>query len=82
MGDNAFELNIPPFLGLHLVFNVDLLRPYFPPLLDTSEVAERMTPIELNPDCIQQASNDQILGKNIKGTRQQRIHLYRFVKAG
>ena len=23
--DNAFELNIPPFLGLHLVFNVDRL---------------------------------------------------------
>jgi hypothetical protein len=38
--DNAFELNIPPFLGLHPLFNVDLLRPYFPPLLDTSEVAE------------------------------------------
>jgi hypothetical protein len=32
MGDNAFELNIPPFLGLHPVFNVDLLRPYFPDL--------------------------------------------------
>jgi hypothetical protein len=36
VGDNDFELNIPPFLGLHPVFNVDLLRPYFPPLLDTS----------------------------------------------
>jgi hypothetical protein len=53
MGDNSFELNIPPFLGLHPVFNVDLLRPYFPPLLDTSEVAEQLTPIELNPDCLQ-----------------------------
>jgi hypothetical protein len=53
MGDNSFELNIPPFLGLHPVFNVDLLRPYFPPLLDTSEVAEQLTPTELNPDCIQ-----------------------------
>jgi hypothetical protein len=42
--DNSFELNIPPFLGLHPVFNVDLLRPYFPPLLDTSEIAEEMTP--------------------------------------
>jgi hypothetical protein len=40
MGNNDFELNIPPFLGLHPVFNVDLLRPYFPPLLDTLEVAE------------------------------------------
>jgi hypothetical protein len=53
MGDNSFELNIPPFLGLHPVFNVDLLRPYFPPLLDTSEVAEQLTPTELNLDCIQ-----------------------------
>jgi hypothetical protein len=35
IGDNSFELNIPPFLGLHPVFNMDLLRPYFPPLLDT-----------------------------------------------
>jgi hypothetical protein len=36
VGDNDFEINTPPFLGLHPVLNVDLLRPYFPPLLDTS----------------------------------------------
>ena len=39
VGDNTFELSIPPFLGLHPIFNVDLLYPYFPPLLDMSEVA-------------------------------------------
>jgi hypothetical protein len=61
MGDNDFELNIPPFLGLHPVFNMDLLRPYFPPLLDTSEVAEQMTPTELNPNYIQQESSDHIV---------------------
>jgi hypothetical protein len=82
MGDNYFELNIPPFLGLHPVFNMDLLRPYFPPLLDTSDVAEQLTPTELNPDCIQQESNDHIVDTQIKGTRQQRIQLYRVVKAG
>jgi hypothetical protein len=82
MGDNYFELNIPPFLGLHPMFNVDLLRPYFPPLLDTSNVAEQLTPTELNPDYIQQAYNDQIVDTWIKGTRQQRIHLYRVVKVG
>jgi hypothetical protein len=53
MGDNTFELNIPPFLGLYPVFNVDLLQPYFPPLLDTSEVAEQMTPTDINTDYIQ-----------------------------
>jgi hypothetical protein len=49
VGDNAFELNIPPFLGLHLVFNVDILRPYFPPLLDTSEITEQLTPNSSTP---------------------------------
>jgi hypothetical protein len=82
VGDNDFELNIPPFLGLHPVFNVALLRPYFPPLLDTSEIAEQLTPTELNPDCMQQESSDHIVDTQIKGTRQQRIHLYRVVKAG
>jgi hypothetical protein len=82
VGDNAFELNIPPFLGLHPMFNVDLLRPYFPPLLDTSEIKEQMTPTELNPDCIQKESSDHIVDKQVKDTRQQRIHLYRVVKEG
>jgi hypothetical protein len=66
IGDKSFELNIPPFLGLHLVFNMDLLLPYFPPLLDTSEVVEQLTPIELNPRCIKKASNDQIVDTQIK----------------
>jgi hypothetical protein len=32
-------------------------------------VEEQLTPTELNPDCIQQASNDQIVDTQIKGTR-------------
>jgi hypothetical protein len=82
LGDNSFEINIPPFLGMHPVFNVDLLRPYFPPLLDTSDVAEQLTPTYLNLDCIQQESNDHIVDTQIKGTQQKRIQLYRVVKAG
>ena len=80
--DNAFELNIPPFLCLHLVFNVYHLRLYFPPLLDTSDVAEQLTPIELNPDCMEQATTDRIMDTQIKNTRQQNIQLYRVVKVG
>ena len=53
VGNNAFKLSIPPFLGLHRVFNVDCLRPYFPPLLDTSDIAEQLTPTELSPDCME-----------------------------
>jgi hypothetical protein len=81
VGRNAFELNTPPFLGLHPVFNVDLLRPYFPPLLDTFKIAEQWTPIDLSPNCMEQASTDQIVDTWVKGTHQHRIQLYRVVKA-
>ena len=53
VGDNAFDLSITPFLGLHPVFNVDRLQPYFPPLLDTLDIAEHLTPIELNAGCME-----------------------------
>jgi hypothetical protein len=76
VGDNDFELNIPPFLGLNPVFNVALLQPYFPPLLDTSQIAEQLTPTDLNPDYMQHASSDHILDTQIKGTQRQRIQLY------
>ena len=64
------------------MFNVDHLRPYFPPLLDASNVAEQLTPIELNPDCMEQATANQIIDTEIKNTRKQKIYLYRVVKVG
>jgi hypothetical protein len=82
VGSNAFDLNTPPFLGLHPIFNVDLLRPYFPPLLDTYDIVEQLTPTELNPDCMEQVSTDHIVETQVKGTCQQWIQLYRVVKAG
>jgi len=82
VGSNDFELNTPPFLGLHLVFNVNLLQPHFPPLLDTLEIVEKLKPIDINPSCIEQESTYQIMDTQVKGTRQQRIYLYRVVKAG
>jgi hypothetical protein len=59
----SLEINLPHFLGLHPMFNVDLLRSYFPPLLDTPEVEEQMKPKDLNLDYIQHESNDHIVEK-------------------
>jgi hypothetical protein len=61
---------------------VDLLWPYFPPLLDTSEIVEQLTPTDLNLDYMEQTSTDQIVGTQVKGTPLQRNQLYRVVKAG
>jgi hypothetical protein len=63
VGDNAFELKIIHFLGVNPMFNVDLLRPYIPPILDISEIEAQLTSIELNPNCIQKESNDETVEK-------------------
>ena len=82
VGNNAFELSIPPFLGLHPVFNVDFLRPYFLPLLDTYDIVEELTPKELNPKCMEQATTDCIMDMQINNTHQYKIQLYRVFKVG
>ena len=64
------------------MFNVDRLRPYFPPLLDTSDIAEELTPKELNPYCMEHATTVCIMDMQIKNTCQRKIQLYRVVKAG
>ena len=38
IGENAFQLDIPACLGLHPVFNVDLLQPYHAPLLEKNDL--------------------------------------------
>jgi len=82
VGENAFQLSIPPFLGLHPIFNVELLRSYFPPLLDTSNVGEKLAPIEINPSYIEQVTIDWIMDTKTKETHQQNIKLYRVAKLG
>jgi len=72
----------PLSLDLHPVFNVELLQPYYPPLLDTSEVVENLTPSEFNLDCIEKATLDRIMETQMKTTFQKSIQLYRVVKAG
>ena len=60
---------------------MDRLRPYFPPLLDTSDIAEQLTSTELKPNYMEQATTDCIMDMQIKNTSQQKIQLYRVVKA-
>jgi len=51
-------------------------------MLDTSNIAEQLTPIELNPDCMEHATTNRIMDTHVNNTHQQNIQLYRVVKAG
>jgi hypothetical protein len=60
---------------------VDLLHPFFPPLLDTSEVDENLAPKKIHLEYLDQATVDQIMDKHMKVTHQQNIQLCRVIKA-
>ena len=81
VGENAFELNLPSFLGIHLVFNVEPLKPYFSPLLDIANVAKEISNIVLNLEVFNPLQSDQIVEVFMKNLRSQKIYLYHVVKA-
>ena len=58
MGEDDFELSIQPLLCLHPICNVELLQPYFPPLLDTLKAGKLLAPINFNLDYIEQDKID------------------------
>jgi hypothetical protein len=82
VSENDFELSIPPFLVLNSVFNVELLRPYFPPLLDTSDTTEQLAPKKINLDCIEQDKVECIMVTKTNDTYQNTIQLDRVIKVG
>ena len=69
-------------MGIQPVFYVELLKPYFPPLLDIVDVAEEISHTELNLEDINPLQSDQIVEVVMKNLRNQKIYLYYVVKAG
>lgn len=67
-------------MGLHPVFNVELLRPYFAPLLDISQATEHIQVTDLSTTIPAQC--DHITEAILKTLRNQNIPLYRVVRAG
>ena len=59
LGANAFRLDLPPYMGLHPVFNVDKLKLFEPSLLDEIEEALRH-PDVIIPDFASPLDDDKI----------------------
>lgn len=74
---NTFVLDLPQYLGLQLVFNMELLQQLFPPL---PEPASAQHTSDSNPEHLQIAVQDQIIQITTTYTRQGTHHLFRLVK--
>ena len=61
IGEKAFQLDIPAYLGLHPIFNVDLLQPYHAPLLEQNDL-QIAKPKDIHPDVQEPLICDTIVG--------------------
>ena len=79
IGENTFQLDIPACLGLHPVFNVDLLRPYHAPLLEQNDL--QTTELEdIHPDVQEPLLCDTIVGRCTCHTRMKSIPMFQVAK--
>ena len=80
IGENSFQLDIPAWLGLHPIFNVDLLRPYPAPLLEQNDL-QIAEPEDIHPDVQEPVLCDTIVGRCMRHTRTNSIPLFQVAKA-
>ena len=80
IGENTFQLDILACLGLHPVFNVDLLRPYHAPLLEQNDL-HTTEPEYIHPDVQEPLLCDTVVGGCIRHIRKNSIPLFQVAKA-
>jgi len=68
LGANAFHLDLPPYVGLHPIFNVDKLKLFEPPLLDELEETPRHLD-SIIPDFVSLLDEHRIFEHQTKKTR-------------
>ena len=68
LGANAFRLDLPPYMGLHPVFNVDKLKLFEPSLVDEIEETQRH-PDAVIPDFTSPLDEDKIFEQQMKKTQ-------------
>jgi hypothetical protein len=76
VGDNAYILNLPPYMHIYLVVNVENLKLYEPSMLDQEEEKVLPTIEDLEPDAQEELEEDTVLEKKSRTTRQGQCDLW------
>ena len=71
IGNNAFQLYLPPYMGISLVVNVENLKLYEPPMIiDPEEDIQIPTIDDLAPKYMNELQEDTILDMRVRTSRQ------------
>ena len=67
IGTNAFRLNLPPYMQIYSVINVENLKLYEPPMIMDEEINIQIPSIDdLAPEYMRELQDDVILDRNVR----------------
>lgn len=69
VGDNSYRLNLPPYMCIYSVVNVENLKLYEPSMLDQEEKEVLPSMEDLTPNAKEDLKKDTFLQKRYKTTR-------------
>jgi hypothetical protein len=76
VGDNAYRLSLPPYMHIYSVVNVENLKLYEPSMLDQEEEQVLPSVEDLAPDAQAELTEDTVLQKRSRTTRQGQHDLW------
>jgi hypothetical protein len=74
IGNNAFHLDLPPYMQMYVVVNVENLSLYEPPLIDDQGEHFKIPSIDdFSPEYLSELHEDTIFDKNIRTSKQGNV---------
>ena len=71
IGTNDFHLNLPPYMQIYLVINVENLKLYEPPMIMDEEINMHIPSVDdMAPEYMNELQDDVILDKNVRTSRR------------
>ena len=71
IGTNAFHLNLPPYMQIYSVINVENLKLYEPPMIMDEEINIQIPSVhDMAPEYMNELQDDVILDKNVRTSQR------------
>jgi len=74
IGNNAFKLDLPSYMKIYSVVNVENLRLYEPPLIEDQGESVQIPSIEdFSPEFLDELQQDTILGRRTRSSKRGNV---------
>ena len=78
VGNNAFQLDLPSYMKMRLVVNIEKLRLYEPPLIDDQRSNVQLPSMEdFSPEIMDELKEDTILDKRTRASKRGSVEYLR-----